>query len=67
MHSTYSFICKYSATGLHQWAGSREAEMDRGVMQGYDGLCLMAEKIEIGLTELDESAITEIYFDRFFR
>lgn len=41
--------------------------MDRGVMQGYDGHCLMAEKIEIGLTELDESATTEIYFDRFFR
>lgn len=41
--------------------------MDRGVMQGYDGHCLMAKKIEIGLTELDESATTEIYFDRFFR
>ncbi len=34
--------------------------MDRGVVQGYDGLCLMAEKIEIGLTQLDESAVAEI-------
>lgn len=34
--------------------------MDRGVMQGYEGLCLMVEKIQIGLTQLDEPAVAEI-------
>lgn len=67
MHSTYSFICKYSFTGLHQWAGNREAEMDRGMVRGYYyGLCLMAERLETGLTQLDESADTQTYFDQFF-
>ena len=40
--------------------------MDRGMVWGYYGLCLMAEKLETGLTHLDESAVTQTYFDQFF-
>lgn len=41
--------------------------MDRGMVRGYYyGLCLMAERLETGLTQLDESADTQTYFDQFF-
>lgn len=52
MHSTFGFICQYSFTDLHQWAGSREAEMDRGMVRGYYGLCWWLQNLKRVLPNL---------------
>lgn len=38
--------------------------MDRGMVRGYYGLCLMAAKLETGLTQLDESVVKQIHFNQ---